>query len=145
MLCVALQKSSKSDVADLLRVRFSNIQLEDNYDNDGLFEEIESFLKNKFGKTKREEIEYYYNSFKTPRNDDQMVLNTIMQLEADLQGLRNFSVEIDERLATIQLTQNCRLYQNELQQVKALAGLLDQKDILRNTIQAIKEISSVKQ
>lgn len=113
-LCLALEKSDKSDTADLIRVRFSNVDLSSDYDPDGLFTEIDTFLIGKYGKTRREEIEYYYNSFKTPRSDDQTVLSTILRLEADLQGLKNFSVNLDERLATIQLTQNCRLSQNEL-------------------------------
>ena len=139
-MCSSLERSDKHEVADIIRVRYS---VDDMAGADSIksIEEVCKMLLEKFGRTKRDEIENYYNLFKSHRPDDEDVLKTILKFESNLQGLRNFGIEIDQRIAVIQLLQNCRLSSNEIQQIKSLAGNFESSNVLRKTISSIKEIS----
>ena len=62
VICIGLEKAERNDVADLIRIEFTPARLE----SLNVLESIDliaTYLKDKFGKSKREEIEFYYDNF----------------------------------------------------------------------------------
>ena len=143
-ICSSLERSDRFDVAEMLRSKYTL----DHFKDISAIQTVNTItqaLKAKYGRTRREEIEFFFNSFKTPKKDDESSISTILRVESDLQHLRNLSIVVDPRICSIQLLQNCRLSQSEIQQVKSLSGNFDSDEIFNNTVKAIKEIASVRE